>query len=711
MSGRLFLGIFLLFFLGMVSTPVLGEALSLRLVGDWAYSQTGSKSEDRESGEVTDSQSDRFQQTYRLDLSKRLFPTLNLNSGAQVEHNQTSSESDGTETDNRNQQILPYVDVEWRQSLFSLSGGYRERFARSEGSVQQTQKDYVTSYNLRGEWRPIKLPRLEVNYLHLERHDEPLTVDTESDTLLLNSRFDFKDYEIRYNYLAGKDTNRINNTATLTKTHNGRVRFNKSFYDNRVSVSAGLRTEYSTLEFSGSGLRDFAVSPAGSQFFFIDTDALPNNNDPDIDYQTGDFGDNLDLNGNDILDVGLEFSEAVSVDKLQLRIAVDDSLDFGSNIDRITNWAVYTSDDQESWQLRALASVQYLREDNLFELVLNSGSSAEYFMVVYSPPLVTNQIGLVRVSGIRAFISRDLKDGSHQNTQTYQSQLGVGWQVTKSTRIAYSLNFQKRRSSLFDEQNTKVNNGFSIIHLFNDIFTGTGRVSAGYSWDQGDLKSSNYSYSARLSARYLETLNQSLIYSGTFDHNEDDGDDISNSLILRTNAALYQGWDLSFDQGLSWQSSDNDDDSSNYFLRIQSSLVPHDSYNLIAEYSINWDDDGSGRERSDSGRLRAFWVPRDTMSFSGEVRLRKSAEGDEQISWEYSASWLPLRDGSLQCNLAYSEEEDQDGHRTWSFSPNLTWAVTHYSTLGLRYSLGTQETNSEINDFETVFLSFRVFYE
>lgn len=711
MSARLVPGIFLLFLLGMTVNPVSGETMSLRLMGDWAYSQTGSKSEDRESGEVTDSRSDRFQQTYRLDLSKQLFPTLNLNSGAQVEHNQTSSESDGTETDNRSQQILPYVDAEWRQSLFSLSGGYRERLARSKGSAQQTQKDYVTSYNLRGEWRPIKLPRLEVNYLHLERHDDPLTIDTESDTLLLNSRFDFKDYEIRYNYLAGKDTNRVNNTATMTRTHNGRIRFNKSFYDNRVSVSSGLRTEYSTLEFSGSGLRDFAISPAGSQFFFVDNDSLPNNNDPDIDYQTGDFGDNLDLNGNDFLDIGLEFSEAVSVDKLQLRIAVDDTLDAGSNIDNIANWAVYTSDDQDSWQLRGLTSVQYLREDNLFELVLNAANAAEFFLVVYSPPLITNQIGPVRVSGIRAFVSRNLKDGSHQNTQTYQAQVGVGWQASQRTRVAYNFNLQERRSSLFDEQNTKINNGLSVTHLFNDIFTGTGRLSAGYSWDQGDLKSSNYSYSARLSARYLETLNQSLIYSGTFDQDEDEGDSYANSLILRTNAALYRGWDLSFDQGISRQSSENDDDTSNYFLRLQSSLVPHASYNLIAEYSINWDDDSSGVERSDSGRLRAFWVPRDTLSFAGEIRLRKSAAGDEQISWEYSASWLPLRDGSLQCSLAYSEEEDQDGNRTWSFSPNLNWAVTHYSTLALRYSLGTQETNSEINDFETVFLSFRVFYE
>ena len=135
MAGPRFLITLLLAALIQPLLSVSSHGMNLRLMSDWAYTQTSSEIEDRADGMVTKNETDRFQQTYRLDLTKELFPTLTLNGGAQVEHNRTISETaEEPETNSRNQQILPYIDFDWRNPLYSLSGGYRERYAQSKGS-------------------------------------------------------------------------------------------------------------------------------------------------------------------------------------------------------------------------------------------------------------------------------------------------------------------------------------------------------------------------------------------------------------------------------------------------------------------------------------------------------------------------------------------------------------------------------------------------
>jgi hypothetical protein len=174
---------------------------------------------------------------------------------------------------------------------------------------------------------------------------------------------------------------------------------------------------------------------------------------------------------------------------------------------------------------------------------------------------------------------------------------------------------------------------------------------------------------------------------------------------------LYRGWDVSFDQGYSWESPAEGADSSSFFVRIENSLVPHRRLSLVADYSITWEKE-TGEEvvRSDSGRLRGSWVPSDTLSLTGEIQLRVK-DGDADLFWEYGVSWLPLRDGTLQCHLNYSEEEDADGNLTRSFSPDISWDMTHYANLSVRYSQGKDESNSKVDEFRTVLATLKIYYD
>ena len=689
--------------------PLTAWGTDMRLTGDFTYSQSEAEIEDRDDGTIENSNFNRFQQIYEIDLNKRLFPKLELDGGARVEQNRTKTESENTTDKSRTQQVLPYLGISWSDPLYSLSGDYREHYLRRKRSLLETQKEYVTTYTLNGEWQPIELPQLSISYLHSERHDIPLTSDIENDNFTVNSRYEFRDYNFLYSYLRSNRSENIRQTETLSSTHNAKVRTDQTLYNGRMNLAGSIRVEYAKLEFYGGGERDFAVSPGGTAFFYVDNDPLPNNN-LETDYQTGSFGDSLNLNGNNFLEVGLTFNNATNVDKLKLPLHSEDTLDGGSNISNIDNWAVYTRDGDESWSSRGLVATDYLVDENLFELTIAPGEATESILVVYSPPLISNQLGPLRVVGIRAFITRTLEDETKATAQAYQGQLGLDWRISNATRLAYNTNIEYSKSDLFNDRSINLTNGLNINHLLNDIFIVGGRFSTRHAWEQGALKNTNYFYSARLTGNYFETLRQTLVYSGTFDQDKTNGDASSHSFLLRTNAALYRGWDISFDQGVSNYRSDQGTDSTNYFIRLQNSLQPHRTYKIFLEYSMNWTTESEATERRDSGWVRVSWVPRDTLSLSGEIRLNR-IENEYQTSWEYSVSWLPLRDGRVQCALSYFEDEDPNGNRSWSFTPQLIWELTHYASLSFRYSRGEKETTGDMQNFETAFLNFRIFYD
>lgn len=711
MFGKSALQIWLVILLGVLFPGVELHADDIRFFGDWSYITSLVETEYQDGSVDDKTETERFKQNYRLDVSKELFPNLNLNAGSQMESSRQFNDINDDETSFRDFSVLPYVEAELRTSLYSLSGGYRERYEKTRGSDIETERTYTDSYTLRGEWRPVDLPRVDLSYQHVKRHDKPFEQGNQTSVFQLNSRYDYQNYEFRYGYFHNDDQIQQDTGETLgtiTGTHNGRVRYSNSYLDGQLTLNAALRGEYTNQSFSGSGIRDFSVNPTGDSFYYLDPDLSPHNNSSSDYTIASDFAEILNLKTTGTLDVGLSFGEPVEVDMLQLTLSAE--LDTNTTITNLANWTVYVSRDQTIWTPRTVTAVDYFRDENRLEIRFTPRAEYDYILLVYHPLLNTNQIQPVYISSIRAFVSQLLTDGSEMTTHAINTQLGLGWSLSDKTNLIYDFSIQERQSSLFDDQRVRLNNSLTLVRHINDMFTATGRVSSSDSWEQGQHDASRYSYSAKLNARYLDTLSQALIYSGGWNQ-EQEGDSTTNSLLLHTNAELYRGWDVAFDQGYSWQSPIDGADSSSFFVRIENSLVPHRRFNLYADYAITWEKQiGAELIRTDSGRLRASWIPSDTLSLRGEVQLRIN-QGSTDVFWEYGVSWLPLRDGSLQCNLSYSEEEDADGYRTRSLSPNLSWDMTDYANLSLRYSQGTDESSSKTDTFRTLLVNLKIYYD
>ncbi|BCA79877.1 hypothetical protein [Desulfuromonas sp. AOP6] len=710
--SRIAILIFLnLILLAWFSIPSSSLAGNLRLLGDWTYSNTSSETKDRLTQERTDSESRRLSQIYRLDLTQELGPTLFLTGGAQLEDNDQRNESDSGDTRTEGSTVRPYVNLQWLTPLYTLSGGYEEREAKTKTTGNATQRDFSETTTGRFYWRPVDLPTLELDYARTLRHDEPLTHDNESQVYRLSSKYTWEDLEFLYSYLRSDEQEKIADTEALTQTHNGRVRYASTFLDNRLSVSAGARMERSMVEFSGATQPRIRTFPIGAGFFLLNdsdptstnlalTPYTPTSEEPFTTINLGSTGPSTPIS------LGLDFGENIQVDVLEVLLQANES-----TLDQLTStsfdFRVFISNDQENWT-EIGATHLWDPLNNLYSIDLASQVNAEFIKVTtFALPVSSGITDEIVVLDMRAFVipPADITE----IISTYQSlNAGLSWKATDKTQVLFDSSYQYRETDLFDDARARLSNSLSLIHRFNPIFSGTTRLLRSDAWEQWKHDTATTSYSAQLSGRYLPTLNQSLTYSGMRTE-EPEGKSVNNAIILRTNAAMYTGWDLSFDQGYNWQDPVTGKDSSSFFVRLQNSLIPHPRLTLIADYSIRWQQkEDEPTERGETGRVRATWSPTDNLSFNGEVRQRRS-EGDLYTYWEYGVGWLPLRDGTLQFNLSYYEDGDTDDDRRRSFSPSLTWSVTDSATLRVLYNIGRQEVREEMTDYQSVMVNFRIY--
>ena len=108
----------------MLWIPANSNADDLRLLGDWTFSNYKAHVRNDRTWETEDNKSRRFNQLYRLDVNKELFPTLNLNVAAQVEKNDLQNTTDGEKTDFTDTTVRPFLELELHTSLITFTNNY-----------------------------------------------------------------------------------------------------------------------------------------------------------------------------------------------------------------------------------------------------------------------------------------------------------------------------------------------------------------------------------------------------------------------------------------------------------------------------------------------------------------------------------------------------------------------------------------------------------
>lgn len=712
MRGRVPLSlVILLAFLFLTHRSASGE---IGLFLEYDYLNSTSESTDRDTGEVTETDFNRFVQLYNLNISRNIYPNLNFRGGGIFELENSDINTDGEKFERERRTSRPFIELNLNTPLIKLGGGYRKTEIKRTLTAAPTEKDFVDEYNANLNWRPLDFPQVSVNYTHTNFYDSAQTTDVVNDLLSTDTRYEYKDIGLQYLYTRNDTEDRKSDFNTLTQSHTGKLNYSKSFFDRRLGINADYRLNYTTTDFSGAGSGTFPLSRSEGLFSPDDDEGLALESRPALidGNVVSSSGIDIGLGGDETkrISMGIDFGVPMTVDTLF--VWVDRRL--SATVANSFVWEVYTSPDNTDtsiWTLRAIVSPAFFGSfNNRFEISFPEVQTR--FIKVVTRPLaiadapdaadfpnifVTELEGLISVQG-----AADEQLTSIDNSFNFRAR----WTITPRTSLGYTFFYRDSKTDPGEITRTTLSNGLDLTHTFSQVFTGTVRVLRSDS-KRGLIETTENAYSASLRATYLPTLSQTLTLSVSR-QKEDGSKARANSVFLRTNAELYSGWSAFFDAGYTWGTSFEGVDSTITFLRAGTNLVPHRRFTLDTSYTASWskeaDEPTSLRQ---TGGVQIFFLPFDTLSLSANVSF-SDEEDDSRVFQNYSVNWSPFPEGTLQLSILYNETLSTEGQESRSVGPRVIWRLTQRAELTVIYTVVDTESESTLTDSKNFSANLRI---
>ena len=706
-----------LFVTAFSPATALAEGGRIRVSTELDYLATNADTRNKLTGEETETDRSYFLQLYNLEIQKELYPYLFFRTGGLLKLTESTttrvSEAEGKERSDFDERLgRVFAELDLNNPLYTAGASYH--WSELKETNADTERLFREEYDGRLRWRPEGFPSFDLEYSRLHLYDDPKTRDLLDDRLKFESRYDYEDFSSDYTYTRLDNEEKFADSGSLTQIHDGGMRYSDSFFGDRVSMAGSVRLRYSTLEPSGAGDFKLATDPP-TGLFSVPDDLSPELTDPGDYRPLGDGRIGVVFPG-DVgkpVSFGLDFAFDTEIDTIYV-LPNQDARELAS-----LDWDIYVSDDRVNWVLvdptlydvSSTYNAGYDRFEISFPPFVSSFPlvSAQYIKVITNSQLTIEEIG---VAQLEAFTSVPGSEGLKIKDFVQNYNLGLRWQITDKTTTSYDGFYRRQESQPFDEERTTLTNGIRLQHIFSPVFVGSARAmrTDGTSSEQGDVV--NHLYSASLRANYLDTLNQTLVYSGR--HQKDkQGSGTTDSIFLRTNADLYRDWSMNLDLGYTWTKPIEDVSDTTALLRVGTDVAPNEKLRFVMNYLARWrTEKGEATELDQNASLQAFWVPFRTVSLFGRVNLRhrKSEGGDLTVSQNYSFIWAPFPDGSLNFSVAYNQILDTRDTESRIFSPQVEWQITRNALLTVRFNIGTIESEREESDVRNLRAELRVFY-
>jgi hypothetical protein len=715
----------LLSLVGIVLLPLAARAEGIRILGDLEYVNSDTDSENKDTGDERKTNHSRFTQLYDVNVQKQVYPFLDLRAGILFELNDSDTKTDGVRSDFEEDTRRYFGEVNLNNPLHRAGLLYRDTEIDLRTTGQEDSKLFREEVLGRWSWRPVGFPSADLTYQRSHTYDDPETRDSITQFFILQNAYEFREFGFDYTYSRNDIEDEISDSGSLSQVHNGRIGYSNRFLDDRVSIAGGAMLNHRTVELSAGGDVELPVDSPTSVFFLLD-DSKPENNAQD-EFTTVDAGNPLttvDIGPDgprSPVSFGLEFATRTDVDRLHVLPSSDDgdtSLASASEIHDIDpgdfGWQVFSSDDQEEWEEHLNPEVRHLLVENLFEITISPGARARYIKVVARPLPSGRATRKIPISQIRAFTIADVEAGDKLTDFEQNYDFGVGWNISETSSAAYDVYLNVLESKPSSTERTRLTNSVSGRRILSPIFTTNARFLRSDTWESEREHTARNQLAASIRGDYLDTFKQTLSYSGTYD-DEEEGWSGTSSIFLRNSADLYRDWSANLDTGFSWRRPTGGGSNTSTTIRLGTSAVPHRRVHLRLDYSIGWvEESNQSSQRDQSLNAQGFWLMLDTLRLFAAVsyRDRETGAADEKprVSQDYSVSWAPFPDGSVDLSLRYSRSKATEGRDSWTISPELRWQIARGLLLTVTYSIGTVESVTERSDVETWTGRLRIFY-
>jgi hypothetical protein len=679
----------------------------VRFNGDLLYTTSDTNTQLKTTGESIDSDFDRFDQRYNLNVTRRFFPYLNFETGAVYEYNQLTSKTEGNKVDIDEEILRPFVELNLDNPFYNAGLAFRKR--RREEKITNLDKtradrDEITAT---AGMTPAELfPVWNLRYTHVHTYDDPETIDQIQKTLLLDTSWrPVESLNFDYTYTRIDSEEKSLDFDTLQQTHFGKIGYAENFWDRRLSLNTAYTINYNSFKFSSqtgfvenpllrsAGLSSLDNTPDDGPALSVNDALIDGNIIASAGLDIGTDGDQTQL-----VNIGLDLGFPQAVD--QIRIWVDRQL--SAVVANTFSWAVYTSPDNtdfSTWSLVATISpATFATFDNRFEIFLPA-VNARFIKVVTRPlsPTVPGAADFTNifVTEMQAFITQTGTTVTTKSSVTdHNYTLNLRGRISDRTIANYNLLYSQQDNDPSDDQRTQLSNSAYLTHTFNNVF------SANVNGQRADTSvldedRTNYNYGASLRAAWLRTFDQSLNYTGRYEDG-DLGTAYQNSIFLRSNAILYKGWSAFLDLGYTQEEIFSGESITGSFIRPGTSIQPHPTLDLNLNFQFRRNEQSGadiGPTEESKWDVQAFYTPFNNLSFFAKVNgLYRDGESD--IFQQYTLNWSPFPDGDLQFFFTFNEVLISENNQEQTVvGPGLKWRIGRHINLDMSYNWTTDDSD------------------
>lgn len=685
----------------VLKATLTARASSFDLQAGFGYSGSDSESENKLTGDKSESSFTSLSQAYNLYFSRDFFPYLIFSGGGNFRIDDTDSQVEGNRTEVERTHIRPYLELKLENPFIQTGIGYQDSEIRQKVSgTQETTRFSKTHYSFLS-LRPDQMPELDLRISKTDRFDAPETTNRVEKLATLQTRYFYEGLNLHYTFTQNNNEDKLNDFETRFRNHSAKIRYDRSYLDGRVNISTGYWIAQAKIDLEGTGsalipilrwagLYSLDLTPEDGPALEPIGGLIDGNTVAPTSLDIGLAGDETTLTN-----IGVNLGVTTSVDTIHLWV----DRELTPEVSDSFAWYVYTSPDNtdsSDWQLHATVSPgDFGVFENRFEISFPVVDT-QFIKVAVMPllPSVPGASGFPNIFVTEMEIFTTLTDQDEYSATNQKLDLSIGWRASDETSLGYDWFLRNQKSDPGNVETSSMTNGVFVNHTFNNTFTGITRISQLDRMDP-DKKTSTSSFSASLRAQYIETFQQTLTYSATRKHG-DQGSSKNDSVFLKNNADLYDGVNTYLDAGVSWGENEDRDSTMSRFLRIGSNLVPNEKVTMKLDYRADWSHISGEEERlKESGNFQAFVLPSLYLSLFARLGYDKS-DTTRRTSQRYSLTWSPSLGASVQFFLFYEQSIESEGNReVKTLSPGLRWRITRYATLRTTYSWFDSESNTD----------------
>jgi hypothetical protein len=664
----------------------------------------------------------------RLSLAygTNLYPSTTLRLGGIAEGTLSDSKVAGEGTESQTVRLSPNADLTFGNPMVHGGLGYnRQQEKQSTGAAStpaRVRENFQGSLGL----RPEDLPALELQVLRTNNFDAGRELqDNRVDHASWSSRYSpFSGLDLGYQGSRDRSQDFLKDLETINLANNGRVNYGTQFLNGRVNLSTSYNLSRQDIETRAQGSGDVSFSvPALSGFSSLDATPLEGALDVNRALVDGDTAVSSGVNlgappvGGDRTprNLGLDFGLPSDVNALRVLL----SRDIPANVASSLSWEVYTSADNATWALHQTVSGAPFRlfEDGVNGFEIRFASVSARFVKLVVSPLSratpgTLDIAELFVTELQAFLIRPAQEVAGKTTRTSQTyDLSLRALLLEDPSLSYDFAFFYAGASPGGAARHSVTNGLSAARRFSRFLSGGTRLSREDSVDP-IRSSSAYTLSTSLQATPLETLTNSLVFSGRLENAEAESTR-SESLFLNNAAALYRGVDVSLSGGVSRSSRRGGQEITSATWNAGATLVPNSKMTVNLAYFESLSDQSGGVKKTSTQRVRqesasVAFSPLSALYLFASLSITSSTDRAASATQSYSVGWSPFREGALQFSVAYAESlRSEDNGRDKAFTPSVRWNIGRKMNLDLSYQRSETDSASQSSTTETYSANLR----